>query len=213
MATLKASTRVGSGKGDARKLRATGNVPAVAYGQGSAARSLALKGQELNLLLASINAENTIIELQVEGERPIQALIREIQRHPSRSEILHVDLFEVQAGTKLHVNVPIRFNGTPVGVRDSGGILQEVLRDLSVECLPVDIPSEIELDVDGLELGDAIHVKDVTVPNATVLNDPDLVICMVTAPTVSATEADEAESGEAAEPAVAGEKSEESEAE
>lgn len=184
MATLNARVREESGKGAARKLRSAGEIPAVAYGHGEQSRSLAVDAHDLELLLTRINPENTIIDLKVEGSKSAKALIREIQHHPSRPQILHVDFFQIKAGEKLHVEVPVRLHGAPIGVRDEGGILQEVLRELTVECLPDDIPSSIELDVDHLGLGDALHVSDVKIDKATVLNDPELVICSVIAPSV-----------------------------
>jgi large subunit ribosomal protein L25 len=196
MATLNARLREGKGKGVARKLRAAGQIPAVAYGHGLQGRSLSLDAHELELLLGTINPENTIIDLRIEGSKPAQALIREVQKHPSRPQILHVDFFQVKAGEKLHVDIPIRLHGTPVGVRDEGGILQEVLRELSVECLPEDIPAAIDIEIGELGLGDTVHVSDVTVEKVTILNDPDLVICSVSTPTVEALpEAAEAEAG------------------
>jgi large subunit ribosomal protein L25 len=185
MATLNARLRTGKGKGAARKLRAAGEIPAVAYGHGQQGRSLSVAAHELELLLAAINPENTIIDLQIEGSKPASALIREVQRHPSRPVILHVDFFQVRAGEKLHVEVPVRLHGTPIGVLEDNGILQEVLRELTVECLPKDIPTVIDIDVAHLELGGSVHVSDVQLKNATVLNDADLVICSVATPSVA----------------------------
>jgi len=200
MATLKARLREGTGKGVARKLRASGEIPAVAYGHGMEGRPLSVNAHELELLLSTINPENTIIELNVTGAKPSQALIREVQRHPSRPQILHVDFFQVRAGEKLHVEVPIRLHGVPVGVRDEGGVLQEVLRELTVECLPKDIPASIDIDIDQLGLGESIHVSDVTIENAEILNDAELVICSVNVPsTVVLSEAEETAAAEAAE--------------
>lgn len=204
MATLKAQIRETKGKGAARKLRSSGRIPAVAYGHGDASRSLSIDAHELDLLLARINPENTIIDLDVEGGDASQALIREVQHHPSRPYILHVDFFQIHAGEKITVEVPIRLEGTPVGVSNDGGILQEVLRELSVECLPKDIPSQITLDVSELGMGDSINVSAVTLKDAEILNDSELVICTVVAPTiVAAPETDEDEEG--LEPEVIGE--------
>lgn len=185
MATLNARIRTESGKGVARKLRSAGEIPAVAYGHGQESRSLTINAHELELLLATINPETTIIELKVDGGKGAKALIRDVQHHPSRPQILHVDFFQIKAGEKLHVEVPVRLSGSPIGVREEGGILQEVLRELTVECLPDDIPSSIELNIDHLGLHDAIHVSDVTVAKGTILNDPELVICSVVAPSVA----------------------------
>ena len=203
MASLNARIREGTGKGVSRKLRAAGEIPAVAYGHGMEGRPLAVNAHELELLLATINPENTIIDLRVKGAKPAPALIREVQHHPSRPQILHVDFFQVRAGEKLHVEVPVRFHGTPVGVRDEAGIFQEVLRELTVECLPKDIPAAIDLSVESLGLGQSIHVSDVKIDNATILNDPELVLCTVSAPTVEALPEEAEEEAEAgAEPEV-----------
>ncbi|MEX2581779.1 MAG: 50S ribosomal protein L25 [Gemmatimonadota bacterium] len=197
MATLTARPREGTGKGVARKLRQAGEVPAIAYGHGQDARPLAVSAHELELLLGKINPENTIIELRVEGsKKPVQALIREVQHHPSRPYIMHVDFFQISAGEKLHVEIPIRLQGTPIGVRESGGVLQEVIREISVECLPKDIPTGVEINIDDLELGGTIHISDVSLPNVTILNDPELVICTVAVPSaVDLPEPEETEEG------------------
>lgn len=197
MATLTARPREATGKGVARKLRQAGEIPAVAYGHGQENRALTVNAHELEKLLNTINPETTIIDLQVEGGgKPVQALIREVQHHPSRPVILHVDFFQIRAGEKLHVEVPVRLNGTPKGVTDSGGVLQEVLRELTVECLPKDIPSSVEIDVSDLDVGSTVHVSDVSLPNVAILNDPELVICTVVVPSaVALPETAETEDG------------------
>lgn len=181
MAKLTARPRQGTGKSVTRKLRASGEVPAIAYGHGQEGRALTVNAHELQMLLGSINADNTIIELEIEGGKPVQALIREVQHHPSRPYIQHVDFFQVKAGEKLHVEVPIHLHGTPIGVREGGGTLAEVLRVVSVECLPKDIPAGIDLDINDLGVGESLHVSDVTLPNVTILTDAALVICSVSA--------------------------------
>lgn len=203
MATLNARVREQGGKGVARKLRQSGTIPAVAYGRGEETKSLTVDAHELELLLAHINPENTIIDLKIEGGKTSKALIREIQQHPSRGRILHVDFFQVHAGEKLHVEIPIILNGTPIGVREEGGILQEVFRELTVECLPSNIPASIEISVDHLHLGDTIHVSDIPVDKFEILNDSELVICTVVAPTLVASETEDADADE--EPEVIGE--------
>lgn len=194
-ATLTARPREERGKNSVRKLRAAGQVPAVVYGHGDETRTLTLAAHELERLLARINAENTIIDLQIDGGAKIPALIREVQYHSSRPGVLHVDFYQVHAGEKLHLDVPVRLHGAPVGVRENGGVLQEILRDLSVECLPRDIPEGIDIDVAALDIGDSVHVRDVSVPNGRILNDGDLVICTVSGPTLKGLE-EGAETGE-----------------
>jgi large subunit ribosomal protein L25 len=128
-----------------------------------------------------------------------------VQYHPARKLVLHVDFLQIHAGEKIHLEVPIRLHGTPIGVRDNGGILQEVLRELHVECLPRDIPEAIDLDIDALDVGDVIHVSDVSAPGVKILNDPDIVLVTVVAPTVAGLEEGAEEEGAeagAAEPEV-----------
>lgn len=189
--TLTAQPRAERGKNAMRKLRSEGLVPAVLYGHGDETRALALKAQELEKLLGSISVENTIIDLAIDGSQATQTLIREVQHHPAKKLVLHVDFLQIHAGEKIHLEVPIRLHGSPVGVRDNGGILQEVLRELHVECLPKDIPEAIDLEIGELDVGDVIHVSDVSVPNVKILNDPEIVLVTVVAPTVAALPEDE----------------------
>lgn len=184
--TLNARSREERGKGAARALRRSGRIPAVVYGHGDDTRALSVEARELEKLVSSISVENTLVDLVVEDAAPAPALIREVQYHPVRPEILHVDLYQVHAGEKIHLEIPIRFSGAPYGVREEGGILQEVLRELHVECLPRDIPEAVDVDVTELRIGDAVHIRDLELVNARILNDESLVVCTVAAPTVAA---------------------------
>lgn len=184
-AKLNAQLRTDTGKSAVRAIRRAGRVPAVVYGHGDETRPLTVDALELEKLVSSISVENTLIDLVIDGAgKPTSALIREVQYHPVRPQILHVDLYQVHAGEKIHLEIPIRIHGTPVGVREDGGILQEVLREIHVECLPRDIPEGVDVDIAELRIGETIHVSDVSIPNVRILNDPDLVICTVTTPTV-----------------------------
>jgi len=214
--TLTAQARQERGKNAMRRLRRQGLVPGVVYGHGDETRTIALKAQELEKLLASISVENTIIGLSIDGGKPADTLIREVQQHPARRAVLHVDFLQIHAGEKIHLEVPVRLHGSPVGVRDNGGVLQEVLRELHVECLPRDIPEAVDLEIEHLDIGDSVHVKDISIPNVKILNDPDLVVVTVLAPTVSALPEEEAEAAEEAgevEPEVIRRREEEAEAE
>jgi len=184
--TLAARPRAERGKNAARKLRREGLVPAVLYGHGDETRAVSIDAHDLERLLATVHVVNTLINLQIEGGALIPALIREIHHHPVRPGITHVDLFLVHAGEKLKVEIPVRLHGQPVGVRDFQGILAEVLHSLEVECLPGNIPEGIDVDVSGLNIGDSVHVRDVSVPDARILNDPEATICTVTQPTAEA---------------------------
>lgn len=209
---LNAQLRTETGKGVARTLRREGRVPGVVYGHGDENRSLTIDALELKKLVSSINVENTLIDLKIEGVRKAtSALIREVQYHPARPEILHVDLYQIHAGEKISLDVPIRLHGTPAGVREDSGILQESLRELHIECLPKDIPEGVDIDVSELRIGDSVHVSDVSLPDVKIMNDPELVICAITPPTVvDLPEAGEVAEGEV-EPEVIGEGGEEDE--
>jgi len=164
-ATLSAEKRSDSGKGAARQLRAAGRIPAVVYGQGDEGLSVSLDAHEADLLFHRISVENTIVNLEVEGEKePISTLVREVQTHPFKSAILHVDFYRIQKGVELEVEIPVHVVGTPIGVKDSGGILQLVIHDLPVACIPSKIPDQITIDVSGLDIGDALHISDIDMP-------------------------------------------------
>jgi large subunit ribosomal protein L25 len=161
-------------------------------------------------LLAKGGASSTLVDVTVDKGKPVQALIRELQRNPLRPEdILHVDLYEVHAGEQIQLSVPIHLVGSPEGVRNDGGVLDHSLRELDVKVLPRNIPQLVDLDVTALGIGDALYVRDIQVADAEILNDPDIAICSVVAPraveelVVAAEEGEEiegAEVEEAAEP-------------
>jgi large subunit ribosomal protein L25 len=195
-ATLNATARTGSGKGGARKLRATGKVPAVVYGHGDKNVPLSLDRHELELLLHAISVENTVIGLVTDGGAPKDVLIREVQMHPYRPEVLHVDFIQLHAGEVIRMKIPVRLTGNPAGVRDSGGVLDQVIYDLEVECLPGNIPEAFELDVAHLEIGESVRVQEISVENVRVLADGDLPIASVIAPTVEPADDAEAAAGE-----------------
>ena len=160
-ATLKAVLRGDAGKGVARKLRAKGGVPAVLYGHGEQPRALAVNAHDLGLLVGSISVGNTIVKLDIEGEGLQDVLLREVQMHPYKPEVLHVDFFHLHAGEKIHLKIPVRLIGIPVGVHTDGGVLDQVLYDLEVECLPGNIPDAVEIDVSNLVLGESVRVGDI----------------------------------------------------
>jgi large subunit ribosomal protein L25 len=200
-AMLHASRREGAGKGTARKLRGTGKVPAVLYGHGDRTESLSVDAHELELLLNRVNAENTLIGLDIDGGARADVLIREIQRHAYRPEVLHVDFLLVHGDEMLKLDIPVRLTGTPVGVLDEGGVLDQVLYELHVECLPGNIPEAAEVDISGLHVGDSVRVSDISMPNVTILMDGELPVASVLQPRVQEEEP-EAASDATAEPEV-----------
>jgi large subunit ribosomal protein L25 len=182
-ANLQATTRSNTGKGAARSLRRSGKVPGVIYGHNRAPETLAVETAALNKMLIGVSAGTTVFDVVVDGRPAVKALIREIQRDSVRpAEILHLDLYEVQADEKVTLSVPIHLIGVPDGVRNFGGVLDHVLRELEIEVLPADIPEHVELDVTTLAIGHSLFVRDVKVEKAEVLNDPDTPVCTVVAP-------------------------------
>jgi large subunit ribosomal protein L25 len=179
--SLAASPREKTGKGAARQARFAKQIPAVIYGHGRATQSLMVDGNALEKALTGIEPESTLIELTVEGKKT-KALIREIQRHPVRPDIIHVDFYEIHAHEKITLEVPVHLVGTPDGVRNAGGVLDQVLREVEIQVLPEHIPDRVELDVTALKIGDSLHVRDLTIPNAQIMNGADLTIATVVPP-------------------------------
>ena len=181
-ATLSAEMRSERGKGVARKLRAAGRVPGVVYGHGRQPQSLSLVARDLDRLLSHIAAGSTVIELTL-GKATTKTLIREIQRHPFKKQILHVDFMELVAGEKVIVDIPLVFVGIPEGVRLSGALLEQIVHSIEVNVDPSNIPNHIDVDVSNLAMGHSLHVRDITLPEGVeVLTDEDTTICAVVAP-------------------------------
>jgi large subunit ribosomal protein L25 len=178
---LAAQPRTTTGKGAARQSRFKNRVPAVIYGHNRPTRPLDLDSAELERVLTGIEPESTLIELTVDGQKT-RALIREIQRHPIRPDIIHVDFYEIRSDEKVRLKVPVHCVGTPEGVRNAGGVLDQVAREVEIEVLPEHIPERVELDVTALAVGHSLHVRDLTIPNAKIITDADLTIATVVPP-------------------------------
>ena len=188
-ATLSATLRSESGKGAARALRRAGSVPAVIYGHKRQPMSLAVPTRELERLLERVSAETTVVELSIDG-KVSRTLIREIQKHPFKKQLVHIDFLELVAGEMITVNVPLVIVGVSVGVRSFGGVLDQTMRELAVTVDPSAIPNHIDVDVSELGVGDSIHVSDLILPaGVTVLDDPEASVVVVAAPKVNATDA------------------------
>ena len=185
---LKAEIRKETGKRVAKDLRAKGMIPANVYKSGKAATSLTIPNVVLKEILHTKAGENALITLKISGADAAKektVLIKEIQRHPVSDDILHVDFNEISLTEMLKVSVPLVAKGEAVGVKVDGGILEHVLRELNVECLPTAIPEKIEINVADLKIGDHILVKDIPVPEGVkVLNDGELIALIVKAPKV-----------------------------
>jgi large subunit ribosomal protein L25 len=199
--TLTAQSRQQTGKGAARTLRRDGRVPAVIYGHGREPQPLTVDGTALQKMLVGISASSTLFDVAVDERPPVKALIREIQRDViQHNQIIHVDLYEVRADEKITVRVPVRLVGVPDGVRNFGGVLDQVIRDLEVRVFPADIPEHVDLDVTSLTIGHSLFVRDLKVEKAEIMADGDLPVCTVVAPRAEEVVAPVAEAAVVAEP-------------
>jgi large subunit ribosomal protein L25 len=153
----------------------------VVYGHGRASQPLVMDARSLEQALTGVDVPSTLIELTVDGQK-LRALIREIQRHPIRPDIIHVDFYEIRAEEKITLRVPVHLVGIPEGVRNGGGVLDQVMRDVEIEVLPEHIPDRVELDVTQLLIGHSLHAGDLVIPNAKLLAPQDLTICTVVPP-------------------------------
>ncbi|HXF95411.1 MAG TPA: 50S ribosomal protein L25 [Gemmatimonadales bacterium] len=179
--TLAAEPRSRTGKGGARQARLQRKVPAVIYGHGRPSEPLMVDAQALEKALTGVEPASALVELTVDG-RKVKALIREIQRHPIRPDIIHVDFYEIRAEEKVTLKVPVHLVGVPDGVRNAGGVLDQVTREVEIEVLPDHIPDRVELDVTALKIGDSLHVRDLSIPQARILESAELTICTVVPP-------------------------------
>lgn len=196
---LDVSLREGSGKSAARKLRQHGIVPGVLYGFGVDTTSISVDASELERIVSA--GSNTILDLQ--GPKEVTGklvLVKELQRDPVSHRVVHCDFYAVDTTKKISVNVPIHVDGKARGV-DMGGVLESVTREVEVECMPLDIPDSLSVDISALEIGDSIHVSDLVAPaNALILEDAGKVVVHVMAPRVEeepVAEEEAAEEGEA----------------
>jgi large subunit ribosomal protein L25 len=147
-------------KNAARRVRVSGKIPAVVYGAGQEAVAVTVDPRIITKILHSDSGHNTIFDLDVTGASLVKAMIVDWQHEPIKGALLHIDLKRIAMDKKMRVSVAIQLTGVPVGVRTQGGILEHVMREVEIECLPNDIPSHLDVDVSELELNGAIHVSD-----------------------------------------------------
>lgn len=179
--SLSAAPRTSRGKGPARRARAAHQVPAVIYGRGREPQPLLLDATAVEKALKGIDPESTVFDLAVDGST-FKTLIREVQRHPVAQRIMHLDFYEIHAGERIRLDIQVHLVGVPDGVRNGGGVLDQVLREVEIEVLVSDIPDRVEIDVTALAVGKSIHVGDLAIPKARIVSDADLTICTVVPP-------------------------------
>jgi len=208
---LTAERRTATGRSAVRKLKAQGVVPAVIYGAKDKAEPLQVSRRDINAMLSHAAGENILVELEIAGKSRL-ALVQEVQHAPMGNAILHIDFHAVSVDEVIQADVPLEPAGTANGVKNMGGLLEQNLRSLAIECLPRDLPDLITVDVSALNIGDAIHVREIPLPpGVTTRVQPDLTAFSVLAPTVE-EEPVVAEVEAAAGPEVIREKKEEPEA-
>jgi large subunit ribosomal protein L25 len=186
------------GKGASRKLRSMGSLPAIFYGPEAEPVMLSIDYKEFIKSLKGRPAENVIFDLRIDSNgkgQSKQVMIKELQRDPVTRDCLHIDFCEISMGKEIEANILLQLINTPIGVTN-GGLLEHIRRELSVVCLPRDLVDAIDIDVSGLDIGDSLHVRDITLPpGLRSTEDEDLTIATVVAPTITAEEELEAEEG------------------
>jgi large subunit ribosomal protein L25 len=197
--TLIAEERTVVGSRPAGRLRRAGKVPAVMYGLETDTIKVAVPARELNHILAGESGANTLITLRMDGDENL-TLARQIQRHPTRGDLIHVDFIRVRRDVAVAAEVPVNLEGEPEGVRD-GGVLEQLVFTLSVEAKPEDIPPAVEVDVSGLGIGDQLRIADLRLPaGVAVQQEADELVVQIVMPRVAEEpETAEAEEGEAVE--------------
>jgi large subunit ribosomal protein L25 len=217
--SLQVSQRAGIGRAAVKAVRRSGNVPGVLYGKTKdkavRSRPIEIDAKKLNALLHSSTSENVLVDVEItdkSGAKVDQhlALLLDVQHHPLKDYVIHIDLHEIAQDEILHAEVPITSVGEPLGVKNSGGLLETMLRTIRVACLPRNLPELFTVDVSHLEIGDSVHVRELTLPEGvTIVNPPELPVFSVFAPK---EEVVETPSTEVVQPEVINEKKVEGEA-
>jgi len=213
-AKLKAEQRTAIGRSAVRKLKTRGIIPAIVYGGKEKPQPLQVAARDINAVLSHASGENILVELEIAGEQSNRmALVQEIQHSPVGGDILHVDFHAVSMDEKIQAEVPLEPVGIANGVKNFGGLLEQSLRSLPIECLPRDLPDRLTVDVSNLNIGDSIHVRDIQLPSGvTAKAQPYLTAFSVLAPVVEEEPVPIAAEGAAAGPEVITEKKPEGEA-
>jgi large subunit ribosomal protein L25 len=199
---LTAEFRETHGKGASRRLRHEGKVPAILYGGHSDARALTVSHQKLALMLENERFYSTILSLKV-GDQTQAAILKDVQRHPFKNAILHIDFQRVEENEKIRISIPLHFKGASVspGVKSQGGIVSHMRNEVEVSCLPKDLPEFIEVDVSGLSLNESIHLSQLPIPEGVQLMDlakEDSAVVAIHSPRAEEPEAAAATEGAAA---------------
>lgn len=213
--TLAARVRNEKGKQAAKKLRRENRIPAIFYGPGSASLMLTVDAHELDMIMKKKTGENVIIGLQIETDKGTDSrtvILKELHSDPVKTDYLHADFYEISMDKELTVDISLQFINTPKGVTN-GGMLQPIRREITVSCLPDKLVDFIQVDVSDLDIGQSLHIKDIVLPEGIKsMQDLDLTVATVMAPSIAAAEPEAAGEGEEAEGEAAAKKEAEPEA-
>lgn len=180
---LRATQRTETGKGPAGRLRAADRIPGVLYGEKLTTKTVSVDRRELQSVLAAEGGATAIVKLMIDDDDSQTAMIKEVQRDPVRDGLLHVDFLKIAMDEKIATHVSLSVIGDALGVRE-GGILQQVMRDIEVEALPMELPEHIEVDVTEYQVGDSVRVGDLTAPaGVTILSGAEEVVLSIVPPT------------------------------
>ncbi|MDP2364084.1 MAG: 50S ribosomal protein L25 [Ignavibacteria bacterium] len=180
-------------------LRKEGKVPAIFYSKHHEPLPIQILERAIHPLV--FTAKTHLISLNVEGHEELDCIIKDVQFDPTTEKIVHLDLLGLKKGEKIQLELPVQLLGTPIGIKE-GGILQHTLHKIQVECIPIDIPEHLEIDVTNLKLGDAVHISDLNFENLVLLNNPELIVVSVIHPKVEKVATPVEDVVEAAEPEV-----------
>jgi large subunit ribosomal protein L25 len=204
---LAAQIRSEVGRTAVKKIKAQGFVPAVIYAHNETPVSLKVTESDIDTVLAHAVGEHLLVDLQIADGNNRLALIQDVQRHPVTQEVQHVDFHGVNATETIESAIPVEATGEATGVKNNGGILEQLARAITISCLPQDLPEVITVDVSALGIGDSLHAKDIKLPaGVTIAEDPETAIFIVSEPTVVVETAAPAAEGAAAGPEVIKEK-------
>ncbi len=189
--------RVRMGKSGSKAIRNEGNIPAVIYGKGSESISIVVNPTELKEALSTDAGENTLLEMHIkDGDKEIKklSLLREVQMDYITNKSIHLDFMELDMNKTFSLKVPVKIIGKPIGVHEEKGLLEEILREIEIECLPSDIPNVFEVEVSELHINDSIHVRDIEVSDKiNVLDDPSSTVVTILTPRVEKVVVEEGE--------------------
>jgi large subunit ribosomal protein L25 len=211
---LRAEPRTSVGRSAVRKLKARGIIPAVIYGSKDKPQPLQVTARDIDALMSHASGENVLVELEIAGEKSTRtALVQEVQHSPVSGDIRHVDFHAISMDETIQAEIPLEPVGIANGVKNFGGLLEQSLRALTIECLPRDLPDRITVDISALNIGDSIHVRDIRLPSGVIAKvQPDLTAFSVLAPVIEEEPVVAEAEAAAAGPEVITEKKEEGEA-